>query len=127
MTDDASESTYRSPPPLWKPSKPQRTPWGLTLSVVAVAVVIVVLSMGGERLLSTSPEPAVVRIVSRDGVLPSDDGPPSFRYGVALENGALAHYWSEHVHNVGDRLTVLASRGRLTGRIVLSEPRREER
>ncbi len=82
--------------------------------------------LGGERLLATDPEPIEVRIVSRHGVLASEEA-PSFRYGVVLPDGSPAHYWSDRVHAVGDRLTVLVSRGRITGRILLSEPRREEK
>jgi hypothetical protein len=94
--------------------------------MLGTVLATLVALLGGERLLSTDPEPVEITIVSRYGAIAGEEA-PSFRYGVVLPDGSPAHYWSERVHTVGDRLTVLVSRGRITGRILLSEPRRREK
>jgi len=63
-----------------------------------------------------------VEVQSVDAVRPDDSGPPSYLYAVRLPDSSRARYRSLRLYRVGDRVTVLFSRGKLTGRILLTTP-----
>ena len=131
MTSDAGDSpngetTYSPKPPLWQPAHPQKEPSqsALLFTSLAVVAILVVIAVGGEStFLSTPSAPVEVSVLRVDGVDPPNDAPAYYRYSVQLPDGAVARYTSPDVHRVGDKVVVMRSRGRLTGRIQLTRPR----
>jgi hypothetical protein len=100
----------------------QRAHWSIYVITVLVVAAIGWVALGGEQnLFSTSPAPLLVEIKS---VVLSrqDEGPPSYFYTVTLPDGTAAPYRSSRMYRVGDRVTVLYSRGNLTGRVLLTTP-----
>ena len=126
--DDSPKSPFPVPPALWEPhGPPAHRRYFLSALTILMVVGLTFLLLGGEeRLFSTSPQPVTVTIASRDGVLPDDAAPPTYRYSVTLPDGATAKYWSDHVYTVGDVVTLMRSRGRLTHRMLLMEPHRDD-
>ena len=138
MTDDdsgdstANEVPYRPRPPLWQPRSPERTSWAGPVMVVVVGLaivgVLIAVTIGGEStFLSTTSEPVEVSVLRVDGVDPPNDAPAYYRYLVRLPDGAEVRYASPDTHRVGDRVLVMQSRGRVTGRIHLTSPRATRR
>jgi hypothetical protein len=86
-------------------------------------VAVVWMSVGGEQhLFSTRPAPVQVEVLTAVAARPDDSAPPSYVYVVSLPDGTRARYSSERLYRPGDRITLLFSRGKLTGRILLSTP-----
>jgi len=96
--------------------------WLYVFAVVALAMVAWVVLDGEQHLLSTAPAPVSVDVQAV--LMPRDDvgGTPNYLYIVMLPDGTLAHYSSEQVYKARDRIVVLYSRGRLTGRVRLTTP-----
>jgi hypothetical protein len=128
MTDDAvpADGTdgYRPKPPLWRPKRAAApTNHWMDALLVAAAGGLVALSFGGERLLLSTPPLRVPVTVQRvDAMHQDDSAPPTYSYAVLLPDGTIASYLSPRLHRQGDRLTLLLSRGRLTGRNLMSGP-----
>jgi hypothetical protein len=95
--------------------------------VVAIMFVGVAwVTLGGEQnFLSTAPVLAKVEVLE---VLAaeSNEGPPTYWYRVRLSEGVETRYRSAQVYRVGDHVTLLWSRGKVTGRILLTAPSRLE-
>ena len=101
----------------------QRTPWWLYVMTGVTLLSLAWVILGGEQhLFSTPSSPVLVEVQSVVAVRPDDSGPPSYVYTVSLPDGMRARYRSERPYRVGDRVTVLHSRGKLTGRILLTTP-----
>lgn len=96
--------------------------WIYLVSALGLALVAWVVLDGERHLFSTAPTPVSVEV--RAVLLPRDDngGTPYYLYIVTLPDGAVANYNSERVYRPGDRIAVLYSRGKLTGRIRLTTP-----
>lgn len=124
---DAAEggNPYRPKPPLWQPSRDKPASRALFGFVaLAVLALLTALVLGGESILFASDsEPDKVTVVRIDGVDPPNDTRAYYRYWVRLPDGAEARYTSPDVHRVGETILVMKSRGRITGRIHLSQPR----
>ena len=134
MTDDGSDSTasevpYSPKPPLWQPRSPERTSRAVPVVVLlAIVGVLVAVTIGGEStFLSTTSEPVEISVLRVDGVDPPSDAPAYYRYLVRLPVGVEVRYTSPDAHRVGDRVLVMQSRGRVTGRIHLTSPRATRR
>jgi hypothetical protein len=131
MTAAGDESTgatppYQPRPPLWQPTRTDSgSSWKLLIGIgVAVVGVIAVVTLGGEStFLSTPARPVEVVIGGAESVAPPNDAPADYRYAVRMPDGSTARYTSPDVHRVGDRLRVMESRGRLSGRTRLTRPR----
>ena len=130
MTDGPSElpdgeAVHRPKPPLWQSATPEKAPSRTLLVFILLAILgVVVAGLGGEStFLATTSRPVEVTVARVDGVDPPDDAPAHYRYLVTLPDGAAVRYESPDVHHVGDRVMVMQSRGRITGRILLTRPR----
>ena len=103
---------------------------GKTLQVIAAAAVLAVvllLILGPgfeENFLSTPASFVEVSIVSLNATTGADeDGrPTTFRYTARLPDGSEARFSSRRGYREGDRVVVLASRGRITGILRLRDP-----
>jgi hypothetical protein len=92
--------------------------------------VFVLLSMTGagilllEGLILSGPATATpVTIVAIESISPSDDDSPGYiTYGVRLPDGTKARFISARTHKPGTRLMAMVSRGRVTGRTIVSSP-----
>jgi hypothetical protein len=101
----------------------QRTSWWLYVITGLLFLSVAWVTLGGEQhLFSTPSAPVSVEVQDVVAVRPDDSGPPSYVYTVSLPDGMRARYRSERLYRVGDRVTVLHSRGKLTGRILLTTP-----
>jgi len=101
----------------------QRTSWWLYIIAGVLLATLAWMSLGGEQhLFSTPPTPVLVEVLNAVSARPDDSGPPSYVYMVRLPDGTRARYSSERLYRAGDHITLLYSRGKLTGRILLSTP-----
>jgi hypothetical protein len=76
-----------------------------------------------EHVLFASPAaPAVITITTIEAAHAGGDGPASLRYRVALPDGSPAVFATPNVYGVGDRLSAMVSRGRMTGRVFVTAP-----
>ena len=96
--------------------------WIYLASGVALATVGWVILGGEQNLFSTAPAPVSVEVQTVVMSRPDDSGPPSYLYTVTLPDGTRAPYHSQRIYRPGDRVVVLQSRGKLTGRILLTTP-----
>jgi hypothetical protein len=65
-------------------------------------------------------------VVGLEGMHPREHK-AQYRYSVELLDGSRAVFLSGRLYSVGDKLTVTARRGRITGRIFLGGPERRGR
>jgi hypothetical protein len=122
MGDSAPTPTTR--PPLWRPRVQRASPLavaGVALSLLFLGAWFGVALWEGVFLASPAA-PVVVTIAAVDHAHADGDGPASLRYLVMLPDGSTTHLWSPNVYQVGDRLSALAARGRITGRTFVSSP-----
>ena len=98
------------------------TRWWIYVMTGFMFMAVAWLTLGGEQhLFSTTPAPMLVEVET--AVLSEQaEGPPSYLYTVTLPDGTRAPYNSVRRYNVGDRITVIHSRGKLTGRVLLTTP-----
>ena len=116
---------YRPKPRLWRSTHPDSRPsFLLTTLVLSTGVAVLVLgALGGETTFLSTPATPVEVIVARvDSVAPPNDGPAGYQYAVTMPDGSIVRYTSPAAHRVGDRVVVMQSRGRLTGRVLLRRP-----
>ena len=117
---------YRPRPPLWQPTRTDSGSSRKVLIAVSLTIVGVIgaITFGGEStFLSTPARPVEVIIARADSIAPPNDSPANYRYAVRLPDGSVTRYTSPDVHRVGDRVRVMESRGKLSGRIRLTRPR----
>src|SRR5262245_9151520 len=101
---------------------PVRRDLSSILLVIAMFGAVIGVLLGGElHFFSTPAESTVVEVIARHGAR-QGEGLPSHSYTVLLADRTTVGYESSRVWQVGDRLQVLYSRGRLTGRVLLSGP-----
>ena len=97
--------------------------WSLYLITAIIVGAVAWATLGGEQnLFSTAPTPVLVEVQDVLAAQPDDSGPPDYIYTVSLPDGARARYRSGRIYRAGDRVTLLYSRGKLTGRILLTTP-----
>jgi hypothetical protein len=123
-----AESSYRPKPPLWQPSPRPSSSRPFTVvgsaTVVALALIILLGPWAERHFFSTEAAPVDVVVLRAHGGPARDELPADFIYTVRLPEGSEAVLTSRHVHHPADRAIVFRSRGRLTGRVVLTEPQR---
>jgi hypothetical protein len=73
-----------------------------------------------EQFLSDAA-PTVVEVVAVTGQSP-DRHHQAFRHTVRLPDASTALFWTDRVHAPGERLLVMAVRGRITHRLLLRSP-----
>lgn len=117
---------YEPNPPLWEaPARPARRS-----AIVGAALVIILAGLGlvtpwwERQFFSTPPIPVDVSVVGVHGGNSRDEMPAEFVYSVRLPGGGTAVLTSRTVHQPGEQLRVAYSKGRLTGRVILSESSR---
>ncbi len=95
--------------------------------MVGAAILIILVGLGlvapwwERQFFSTPPIPLEVSVLRAHGGNARDEMPAEFVYSVQLPGGGTAMLTSRTVHQPGDHLRVAYSKGRLTGRIILSE------
>ena len=82
------------------------------------------LAFEREFLSSSQGEAAVTIIGVQDDRPQGRRTPAAFRYRVSLRDGSRALFVSDRVQQPGSELIVTVSRGRLTGRLWLTDPYR---
>jgi hypothetical protein len=116
---------YTTRPPLWQPPAEKRASRiyaGIAVGLVLASFPALALVFGERVVLASAAIPLVVTVVEADRVHAHGDAPAELRYQVMLPDGVMAHLWSPHVYAVGDRLSAMVSRGRLTGRVFVTAP-----
>ena len=110
-------------PPLWRPRATPRSPFLFPGIALLLAFLGAWACLIFEHVLFASPAaPAVVTITTIETAHAGGEGPASLRYRVALADGSAALFATPNVYAVGDRLSAMVSRGRVTGRVFVTSP-----
>lgn len=110
--DDGSEAGFDG-----SPSRERAVGWVHFVAVVMLCGVAFIALGGERRLLSTEPTPVVVSVQSFRGLQQTGNGFSDYVYAVRLPDGASALFLSQVVLKPGDQVTLVHSRGRMTGRV----------
>lgn len=120
-----AEGSYRPKPPLWRSGlKSESSPLLIAVGVVLALLVPLLMAFPWieEHFLSSPASPIIVEVVKADVSDDSGEKVRVFRHAGRLANGEQAAFWSERLHRPGERLAVMASRGRITHRVRLRPP-----
>jgi len=121
VENDSDALPYTPKPPLWRAAMrpPSRLAWALAVPLtIAGATFAVVLA---EPFVLASPASATaVTVTAVESLAQHEHTEP--RYRVSLPDGSSARLQTPRVLQVGDRLTAMVSRGRVTGRVFVSPP-----
>ena len=122
--DRSHEGTRREP--LWEPKPAEGRSKGRALAVCIAMAALLSAPLAFERefLSSSQGEAAVTIIGVQDDRPQGRRTPAAFRYRVSLRDGSRALFVSDRVQQPGSELIVTVSRGRLTGRLWLTDPYR---
>ncbi|MET0554714.1 MAG: hypothetical protein ABW221_16860 [Vicinamibacteria bacterium] len=125
MEDDAGAAAYQPRPPMWTAAVKPRSPLerALTIAVALVATlfaVFCVVYFGEPFVLASHAEATVVTVSAVEALSQGEHTAP--RYRVLLPDGSSERLHTPSVLQVGDRLTAMVSRGRITGRVFVGPP-----
>jgi hypothetical protein len=121
VENDSGALPYTPKPPLWRAAlrPPSRLTWALVVPLTIVGAVYAVVF--AEPFILASPASATaVTVMTVVSLAQHEHTEP--RYRVRLPDGANAILETPRVLQVGDRLTAMVSRGRITGRVFVSPP-----
>jgi hypothetical protein len=117
---------YRPKPPLWRPPENRRrSATTIAISALALAFLGAVGTFPAveSHFLATPAEPTAVTVGWIENAEHADEETPMyFHYVVTLPDGSRGRLASEHLFKPGDRLVAMISRGRVTGRTIISPP-----
>lgn len=122
----SAEPSYMLKPPLWRPARERRRS-AITILLGGLAMVV----MGAvasfpvveKAFLSTPAHATPVTITAIENASHADEETPMyFHYVVTLPDGSSGRFASQTPHRPGEHLMAMVSRGRLTGRIIVSAP-----
>ena len=91
------------------------------VATFAGAVLLLGALLLEERILSTSAQGIVVTILSVESPQQAE-GPPEFRYRVALPDGSEARFHSGRMYRASTRVRATYSKGRITRIVRLRDP-----
>jgi hypothetical protein len=125
MESETDARPHTTRPALWQPpARPQaRLDRALTFCLATLAVLATVAGAGvfAEPFVLASPARAtIVTVLAVESLAQHEHTEP--RYRVGLPDGSTARLHTPRVLQVGDRLTAMVSRGRITGRVFVGPP-----
>jgi hypothetical protein len=126
LPETDSAPARRRRPPLWRSAKDRRRS-PLEVSLTALGMLVVASGFGALLLeghfLSGPATATRVTITAIESVSHADENSPGYiTYKVSLPDGRSARFTSSQTHRPGTRLMAMVSRGRLTGRTIVTSP-----
>ena len=116
---------HESKPPLWQSKQQNVSVRGIILSCIGLVFLLTIMSSSWleRHVLVTPPAVMDLQIVRVEGTSPGDETQlTTFRYIVALPDGAEGRFVSERTYRVGTRLTATVWRSRLSSRAFVAGP-----
>ena len=125
MEHDSGALPYTPRPPLWRAAVRPRSPLARALAIpVTILGAACAVFLGAyvvEPFVLASPAIATtVTVTAVESLSQGEHTEP--RYRVSLPDGSGARLHTPRVLQVGDRLTAMVSRGRVTGRVFVTPP-----
>ena len=115
-------------PPVWRAPTSRVSARRVTLGGAGVLLILALSGTVGfswieETFFTMGSQRVVLQVIRMEGANPGDQTSlTTFRYIVALPDGAEARLVSERMYRIGTRLEANISRGRITKRVLVAGP-----
>jgi hypothetical protein len=121
VENDSGALPYAPRPPLWRAPARPRSLFALVLAVpLTIAGASFALVFAEPLVLASPARATAVTVDAVESLAQGEHTEP--RYRVRLPDGSSGRLSTPRVLQVGDRLTAMVSRGRITGRTFVTPP-----